>query len=37
MLKTGVKLELEALSSKDFSFITEQYLPEKLKKKMWLD
>ncbi|MGA2585254.1 MAG: DNA topoisomerase IV subunit A [Tepidisphaeraceae bacterium] len=37
MLSTGVKLELEALSSKDFSFITETYLPEKMKKKMWLD
>jgi DNA topoisomerase VI subunit A len=37
MLKSGVKLELEALSSKDFSFITEQYLPEKLKKRLWLD
>jgi DNA topoisomerase-6 subunit A len=37
MLKTGVKLELEALSSKDFSFITERYLPEKLKKRQWLD
>ena len=37
MLKSGVKMELEALSSKDFSFITEQYLPEKLKKKQWLD
>jgi DNA topoisomerase-6 subunit A len=37
MLKTRVKLELEALSSKDFSFITETYLPEKMKKQMWLD
>jgi DNA topoisomerase-6 subunit A len=37
MLKTGVKLELEALSSKDFSFITETYLPEKMKKRLWLD
>jgi DNA topoisomerase-6 subunit A len=37
MLDSGVKLELEALSSKDFSFITEKYLPEKMKKKMWLD
>jgi DNA topoisomerase-6 subunit A len=37
MLKTGLKLELEALSSKDFSFITQTYLPEKLKKKQWLD
>jgi DNA topoisomerase-6 subunit A len=37
MLTTGVKLELEALSSKDFSFITNTYLPEKMKKKWWLD
>ncbi len=37
MLKSKVKLELEAFSSKDFSFITEQYLPTKLKKKQWLD
>ncbi len=37
MLKLGVKLELEALSNKDFSFITERYLPEKLNKRQWLD
>ena len=37
MLKSGVKMELEALSSKDFSFITETYLPRKLKDKNWLD
>jgi len=37
MLRSGVKMELEAFSSKDFSFITEQYLPEKLRKKQWLD
>ncbi len=37
MLQQGVKLELEALSSKDFSFITEMYLPTKIKKKQWLD
>ena len=37
MLKSGVKMELEAFSSKDFSFITEQYLPEKMRKKQWLD
>ncbi|MDH3582745.1 MAG: DNA topoisomerase IV subunit A [Phycisphaerae bacterium] len=37
MLKLGVKLELEALSSKDFSFITESYLPRKLKDRQWLD
>lgn len=37
MLKQGVKLELEALSAKDFSFITETYLPTKLQEKDWLD
>jgi DNA topoisomerase-6 subunit A len=37
MLKSGVKMELEAFSSKDFSFITEEYLPAKMKKKQWLD
>lgn len=37
MLSLGVKLELEALSNKDFSFITEHYLPKKLKDKLWLD
>jgi len=37
MLHAGVKLELEALSSKDFSFITETYLPRKLKERQWLD
>ena len=37
MLALGVKLELEALSNKHFSFITETYLPKKLKDKRWLD
>ena len=37
MLSLGVKLELEAFSNKDFSFITETYLPRKLKDKQWLD
>ena len=37
MLSLSVKLELEALSNKDFSFITETYLPRKLKDKQWLD
>jgi len=37
MLKLGVKLELEALSNKDFSFITETYLPQKLNREQWLD
>jgi DNA topoisomerase-6 subunit A len=37
MLKMGVKLELEALSKKGISFVSETYLPEKLKKKEFLD
>ena len=37
MLKLGVKLELEALSNKDFSFIADTYVPQKLKKRKWLD
>ncbi len=37
MLELGVKLELEALSSKDFSFITDTYLPQKFKDKQRLD
>ena len=39
MLKRGKKLELEALSNKRISFITEEYLPRKLKEgegKGWL-
>ena len=39
MLSNGVKLELEALSSKGISFVTEEYLPEKIKAgkgKGWL-
>jgi len=37
MLSLGVKLELEALSNKNFSFITDEYLPRKLQEKRWLD
>jgi len=36
MMKLGVKLELEALSSKGISFISEDYLPRKLRNKEWL-
>ncbi|QOJ14255.1 MAG: DNA topoisomerase IV subunit A [Planctomycetia bacterium] len=36
MESLGVKLELEAFSSKDFRFITERYLPEKLKRGEYL-
>lgn len=37
MLKSGVKLEIEALSSKGISFITEEYLPKKLRDRDWLE
>jgi DNA topoisomerase-6 subunit A len=37
MLKAGVKLELEALSSKGISFVTEKYLPDKIKNNKYLD
>jgi DNA topoisomerase-6 subunit A len=36
MLKVGYKLELEALSSKGIKFITEKYLPEKIKNRDFL-
>ncbi len=36
MLKKNVKLELEALSSKGISFVSEKYLPEKIENKMWI-
>lgn len=36
MVKTGVKLEIEALSNRGISFITEEYLPKKLRDRDWL-
>jgi DNA topoisomerase VI subunit A len=36
MVRSGVKFELEALSRRGISFITEEYLPRKLKEKDWL-
>lgn len=33
----GAKVEIQALSSKGISFISERYLPEKIKKSDWLD
>src|SRR5262249_9813927 len=36
MMKTGVKLEIESLSNRGISFISEEYLPRKLKEKDWL-
>ena len=37
MLANQVKYEIQALSSKSISFISESYLPRKLKEKDWLD
>ena len=37
MLENDFKLEVESLISKDISYVTEEYVPERLKKKDWLD
>jgi DNA topoisomerase-6 subunit A len=37
MVKSGQKYELEALSRRGISFITEEYLPRKLKDRDWLE
>ncbi len=37
MIEKGVKAEIEALSHRGLRFMSEQYLPEKLKKKDFLD
>jgi DNA topoisomerase VI subunit A len=37
MVRSGEKYELEALSRRGISFITEEYLPKKLKEKDWLE
>ncbi len=37
MLKNDFKLEVEALLSKDISYVTEEYVPERLKQRDWLD
>ncbi len=37
LLDNGFKLEVEALISRDISYVTEQYTPERLKAKDWLD
>lgn len=37
MLKNGFKLEVEALISKDISYVTEQYVPQRLAEGDWLD
>ena len=37
MLDNGFKLEVEALMSKDISYVTEEYTPARLKNRDWLD
>lgn len=37
MLQANKKLELEALSARGISFISDEYLPRKLKDKDWID
>ena len=37
MLINGFKMEVESLITKDISYVTEQYVPERLKRKDWLD
>ncbi len=37
MVRSGVKYELEALSRRGISFITEEYLPKKLEDRDWLE
>lgn len=37
MIEKGIKAEIEALSNRGLKFLSETYLPEKLKKKQFLD
>jgi DNA topoisomerase-6 subunit A len=37
MLKNGFKLEVESLISKDISYVTDTYTPERLEEQDWLD
>ena len=37
MLANGFKLEVESLISKDISYVTEEYVPARLREKDWLD
>ncbi len=37
MIQNDFKLEVEALISKDISYVTEQYVPERLRQQDWLD
>jgi DNA topoisomerase-6 subunit A len=37
LLNNGFKMEVESLITKDISYVTETYVPERLKKKDWLE
>jgi DNA topoisomerase-6 subunit A len=37
MQSNGFKMEVESLIQKDISYVTEEYVPQRLKKKDWLD
>jgi DNA topoisomerase-6 subunit A len=37
MLRNGFKMEVESLITKDISYVTEVYVPERLKRKDWLE
>ena len=37
MLRNGLKMGVESLITKDISYVTEQYVPQRLKSKDWLD
>ncbi len=37
MVKNGFKMEVESLITKDISYVTEVYVPERLKAKDWID
>jgi DNA topoisomerase-6 subunit A len=37
MISNGFKMEVESLITKDISYVTEEYVPERLKKRDWLD
>src|SRR5262245_34117980 len=37
MMSNGFKMEVESLITKDISYVSEEYVPQRLKKKDWLD
>jgi len=37
MLSNGFKMEVESLITKDISYVTETYVPDKLRRRDWLD